>query len=63
MIKSYGYGVYAFTVQKGYENIDPNAVIALFTYLDDTHEIDIEISKWGNRNSDNTQYVVQPGTP
>jgi hypothetical protein len=31
-----GYGTYIFTVEKGYQDLDPNAVVALFIYGSDT---------------------------
>jgi len=59
-VESFGYGTYSFKLKSGFENIDINVVLGLFTYLDDTHEIDIEFSKWGYVNNLNGQYVVQP---
>ena len=40
---------------------DPFVVVGLFTYLDDTHEIDIELSRWRVASDPAGQYVVQPG--
>jgi hypothetical protein len=41
--------------------LDPDAVLGLFTYGDDDHEIDIEFSRWGRTNNAwNAQFVVQP---
>lgn len=48
-------------MEQGFDKIDPRVVVGLFNYLDDTHEIDVELSQWGNPNIQNTQYVVQPG--
>ncbi|MGA7303715.1 MAG: glycosyl hydrolase family 18 protein, partial [Rhodothermales bacterium] len=61
-----GYGAYTFTLASRIDQIDPNAVLGLFTW--DTgapeynyREIDIEFSKWGNASDPtNSQYVVQP---
>jgi hypothetical protein len=36
-------------------------VVGLFTYLDDTHEIDIELSRWRVASDPAGQFVVQPG--
>lgn len=36
-----GYGSFSFTVDEGFDKIDPRAVVGLFTYLNDTNEIDI----------------------
>lgn len=41
--------------------LDPNVTVGLFTYLDDTHELDIELAKWGDAaDPNNAQYAVQP---
>jgi hypothetical protein len=43
------------------DTLDKNVVAGLFLYKNDTKEIDIEFSKWGNASSGfNAQYVVQP---
>jgi hypothetical protein len=59
-MESFGYGTYNFTLAPGFESIDKNVVLGLFTYLDDQHEIDIEFAKWGQDTSENGQFVVQP---
>ncbi|MFW6001988.1 MAG: Ig-like domain-containing protein, partial [archaeon] len=60
--KSFDYGIYRFKVSSNIENYDPNIVVGLFTYLNDTNEIDIEFSKWGNVSQNQLGwYVVQPG--
>ena len=61
MPSSLGYGSYIFNVDNSCEELDDEAVLGLFTWQDDQHEIDIELSRWGNYWSDSTQYVVQPG--
>ena len=58
--ESFGYGKYYFFVSSRVDELDKNVVGGLFTYLDDNNEIDIEFSKWGEDNADNSQYVVQP---
>lgn len=62
-----GYGTYVFTVQGDLENIPENIVLGLFTWDNNTFqkqansEVDIEISKWGNKDDLWTlQYGVQP---
>ncbi len=60
-----GYGTYSFVLGSPVDRLDPNVVLGLFTW-DATstqyahREIDIELSRWGNANSANAQYVVQP---
>lgn len=57
------YGTYAFDVQTDVSNLDPQAVLGLFNYQNDTQEIDIEFARWGNASDPtNAQYVVQPYT-
>jgi hypothetical protein len=56
-----GYGEYKFYVSTNVEKLNKNAVVGLFTYLDDLNEIDIEFSKWGNATQKNMgYYVTQP---
>ena len=59
-VESFGYGTYNFTLTPGFENLDKNVVLGLFTYLDDLNEIDIEFAKWGQDTTENGQYVLQP---
>ena len=59
-----GYGSYRFVVRE-VSHLEPAAVLTLFTWdgpaADQNHrEMDIEISRWGNPNAKNAQYVVQP---
>ncbi len=62
-----GYGTYIFTIDDDLENITENIVLGLFTWDDNTFysdansEVDIEISKWGDKSDLRTlQYGVQP---
>jgi hypothetical protein len=61
-----GYGTYSWTVQGPVSTLNPNVVLALFTYEDSNRlpshaEIDFEASRFGNAGeSTNAQYVVQP---
>jgi hypothetical protein len=59
--RSLGYGRYQFTV-RDISHLEPSVVLAFFT-LDDAgaaHEMDIEISRWGEPVDKNAQYVIQP---
>jgi len=63
---SLGYGTYRFHLASEVDKLDPNVVLGLFTWNDDPafnhRELDIEFSRWGDRNNLNAQYVVQPYT-
>lgn len=57
-----GLGTYRCTIDTDLNDIDPNIVVSMFAYYNDTNEIDIEFSEWGvpgNENG-NTQYAIQP---
>ncbi len=64
---SFGYGTYRVTYQSRVDAIDPQAVLAMFTWSDNAayhnREIDIELSRWGITANKNAQFVVQPGAP
>lgn len=64
--RSFGYGSYRFYVDSVVDGLDPKAVLGLFTWNDDSafshRELDIEISKWGQADNKNGQFVVQPYT-
>lgn len=57
---SLGYGTYRFVTDSGVDSFDPNVVLGLFMYQDDTHEIDEEYSRWGIVDGSNLGYSVQP---
>jgi len=61
---SFGYGRYRFHLTTNVDDLEPNAVLGLFTWSDDPafshREIDIEISRWGQENNENGQCVIQP---
>jgi hypothetical protein len=64
MTRSFGYGTYLFSVQD-VSHMEPAAVLGIFSYdelgTDQNHrEMDIEISRWGDPDDKNAQYVVQP---
>lgn len=57
------YGKHIFVVEGRIAEPDKNTVLGLFNYANDTHEIDIEFSRWGNENYANTtSYTIQPYT-
>lgn len=58
--ESLGYGSYRFQLGSDTTVFDPRVVVGLFTYLDDFHEIDIEMSRWADAQNDDGQFVVQP---
>ncbi len=58
--ESHSYNKYIFTVASRVDKLNRNVVGGLFTYLDDSNEIDIEFSKWGIRNNHEGQFIVQP---
>jgi len=64
LTRSLGYGLYRFVVHES-SHLEPAAVLGMFTWddlgADQNHrEVDVEISRWGDANSNNAQYVVQP---
>jgi hypothetical protein len=64
LLRSLGYGTYVFVV-RDVSQIDPSAVLGLFTWDDDaadpTHrELGVEFSRWGDPALKNGQFVVQP---
>jgi len=64
--RSFGYGSYHFILGSNIDDLDPNLVLGMFTWSNDSayshREIDIEISSWGKVGNDNAQYVIQPYT-
>jgi hypothetical protein len=65
--QSLGYGTYTFTLASPVDQLDPNVVLGLFTWDDaapqyNYREVDIEISRWGDLQALNSQYVIQPYT-
>jgi len=59
-----GRGKYQFTLDSFVDQLDPNAVLGLFTWDDDPtdnhRETDIELARWSDPQGPNAQYVVQP---
>jgi hypothetical protein len=61
LTRSLGHGSYRFVV-RDVAGFEPAVVFALAT-VDETgpnHEIDIEISRWGESSGKNAQYTIQP---
>ncbi|MHB9039908.1 MAG: T9SS type A sorting domain-containing protein [Melioribacteraceae bacterium] len=61
--QSLGYGEYTFQVSTNVENLDKNIVLGLFTYENDSKEIDLEFTRWSNASNPVGWYVVQPSSP
>lgn len=58
--QSFGYGTYTFYTVSRLDNFDQNVVLGLFAYADNSHEVDIEYSKWGSAVNNNGWFTVQP---
>ena len=61
LVQSYGYGTYVFHFSSRADQFDKNVVGGLFTYENDSAEIDIEFSRWNIPGNKNSQFVIQPG--
>ncbi|MGA2596051.1 MAG: hypothetical protein ABSH09_03465 [Bryobacteraceae bacterium] len=61
LTRSLGYGSYSFVVQD-VSQLEPAAVlsISIWDNTGPSREMDIETSRWGESNSKNAQYVIQP---
>ena len=61
--KKLGYGEYRLYIDGYVDRMDPNVVLALFTWDSGpgfaNREIDIEFSRWGKKERANAQYVIQ----
>lgn len=64
--RSFGYGTYTFYLETAVDQLDPRVVLGLFTWSDAPafahREIDVEVSRWGQIENQNGQFVVQPYT-
>jgi hypothetical protein len=58
----FGFGEYTFQLKTDVEKLDQNIVLGLFTYENDTREIDIEFSRWSDPTNPMGKYVVQPAS-
>jgi hypothetical protein len=61
---SLGYGTYSFTVEDT-SGLDPSVVFGMFTWdystdLENHREFDIDISRWGDPDNKNAEFVLQP---
>ncbi len=59
--KTFGYGTYTFFIDASPWDFDPHVVAAIFLFKDEENEIDIEFSRWGDKeNYQFGNYVLQP---
>jgi endo-1,3-1,4-beta-glycanase ExoK len=58
--RKYLYGTYTMRVASPIFKFDKNSVCGIFTYLDDSHELDIEASRWSETKGNDLWYSVQP---
>ncbi len=62
-----GYGEYEFRLVGEVDNLDPNVILGLFTWDNNTwktdanSEIDIELTRWSDPDAKNLHYAVHPG--
>ena len=61
-----GYGTYEWDVAgdaSALGDADPNVVLGMFMYKNDTLELDVELARWGNKTpgAHNADFVNQPG--
>jgi len=64
LARSLGYGTYRFQV-RDVSHLEPSAVLTLITWdgvgtESDRRELDVDLSRWGNLDNTNVNYVVQP---
>ncbi len=61
LLESINFGDYRFQIEGNPDLLDPNAILGLFMFTNDTEEIDIELSRWSDpADPDAGQFVVQP---
>jgi hypothetical protein len=64
--KNFGYGTYVFFLASRVDQLEPNAVLGLYTWDNNTFqtdansEVDIEFARWGTLEQKILQYSVQP---
>lgn len=59
----FGPGRYSWVVESPGDALDRNVTLGMYNYLDATHEIDVELARWGQtaaQDPTNAQYAVQP---
>jgi len=54
------YGTYIFQLSSRVDLLDKNVVGSPFIHRDDSHELDVEFSRWGVESGPNAQFVMQP---
>ena len=64
LTRSLGYGTYSFVVRDA-SHLDPAAALGFLTWDElgpeqNHRELDVEVSRWGNADNKDVQYVVQP---
>jgi hypothetical protein len=64
LTRSLGYGTYSFTVEDT-SRLDPAVVFGMFTWdystdQQNNREFDINISRWGDPDNKNAEYILQP---
>jgi endo-1,3-1,4-beta-glycanase ExoK len=59
-VNSYTYGTFKWNVVSPVFTFDKNSVLGLFTYADDNHELDIEVSQRTAGNGDLIRFTLQP---
>jgi endo-1,3-1,4-beta-glycanase ExoK len=57
---TYRYGTFTWTVDSPVYTFDRNSVVGLCTYLNDSHEINIVNSRWGETNGNQLWYTIEP---
>lgn len=58
--RGYRYGKFTWKVESPVFTLDKNSVLGLFTYIDDNHEIDIEVSRWQKEQNKMLLFTNQP---
>jgi hypothetical protein len=64
LTRSLGYGTYSFTVED-MSHLEPSVVFGMFTWdfstdRENHREFDINISRWGDPDNKNAEFVIQP---
>jgi len=64
LTRSLGYGTYSFTVEDT-SRLEPSVVFGMFTWdystdRENHREFDIDISRWGDPDNKNAEFVIQP---
>jgi hypothetical protein len=60
--KSLGYGEYRWVIAGDFSALSLRSILGIFLYEDDDHEIDFELSRWGEADAPNAQFVFQPSS-